>query len=108
MRELRENVHELIRDICECTIDTRSIGSNDYSTSCVGPMEESRSLDESENLFSSFPNGLAPAFDGCVSVSVAVKCGRGFWETRNHRRSTFVVVRLHPRIPQLVTAVCRH
>jgi hypothetical protein len=51
---------------------------------------------------------MAPSFDRCTSVTVCVKCGRDYWENQFGRRSTFVTVKLHPRMDPFVTAVCPH
>jgi hypothetical protein len=50
-------------------------------------------------------NFLVPSFDKCVQASIAVRCGRHYWRHDNMPRSTFVTVRLHPRLPVLKSTV---
>jgi hypothetical protein len=109
IEELRDHVRELIRDICEYTIGTRTTDSEEES-SYLSSLDDSQSTVESDSAINSqtVQNVMAPAFDDCVSVSVFVKCGRDFWDPGDLRRSTFVTVNLHPRIPPLSTKVCHH
>jgi hypothetical protein len=90
--ELKDQVRELIRDICEYTTE-----SDDSETS-------SSSLVNSQSI----QNFMEPIFDDCDSVSVSIKCGRDFWGSTDFGRSTFVTVYLHPDIPPLKTSVCYH
>jgi hypothetical protein len=102
IQQVRADVLGLIRQIC---IDSSfsSSGSSICSLQLSSCGSDSLSLPEA--LLQTPRNFLVPSFDRCVQASITVRCGRNYWPDDNMPRSTFLTVKLHPRLPVLKSTV---